>query len=280
MTEIIVRPARPEDKAKIVAFCQTTFSWGDYIEHIWDEWIEDPGGRIYVGLLDDEPVGMVHVALLENHVGWMEGMRVHPGFRRHGIGTAIDLEGREYARAHGCRVARLATSMKNIPAQRSLGPQGYHHLASYNEWIAPALDDYAPVVRIAYPRDFDEVLAIWRTSRLHDKGSGLLPDPRWRWTEFTPSRCEMQIESGQVRLLASGMAILVAHEDESEIHLHALVGDGQLAQEIGLEARREAAFRGYVTVEALLEQDPVLDQAIGESGFRREGGMLIYEQTL
>jgi hypothetical protein len=170
--------------------------------------------------------------------------------------------------------------MKNFPAQRSLGPQGYHRLASYDEWIAPALGDNPPSAQIASPSDFEEVIAIWQAARLRESGSGLLPDPRWRWTEFTPTRCREQIQAGQIRRLENGLAIFVAHDQESEIHLHGVVGDQRLAKEIALDARREAAYRGYVTVEALLVQDPVLGQAIGEAGFRREGGMLVYEQSL
>ena len=30
------RKAKPSDKKDVLEFCNTTFSWGDYISNVWD----------------------------------------------------------------------------------------------------------------------------------------------------------------------------------------------------------------------------------------------------
>ena len=45
MTSTEIRPARPEDREAVLAFCMHTWDWGDYIESVWDEWLHDPQGK-------------------------------------------------------------------------------------------------------------------------------------------------------------------------------------------------------------------------------------------
>ncbi|MBI5653232.1 MAG: GNAT family N-acetyltransferase, partial [Chloroflexi bacterium] len=153
---INVRAARAEDKSAILAFCQNTFHWGDYIGDAWDGWLADSTGQMFVGSVDDKPVGLVHVKILEGGVGWLEGMRVHPDFRRHGISTALDRAGHNFARGRDCRVARLVTSEKNIAAQKTIATQGYEIIARFGEWSAqPAPGECA---RIATLDDAEKIL--------------------------------------------------------------------------------------------------------------------------
>ena len=56
-----VRPATMEDKEAVLAFCRDTFDWGDYIEYVYDRWVDDPDGELAVAVLDDKPVGISHV---------------------------------------------------------------------------------------------------------------------------------------------------------------------------------------------------------------------------
>ena len=50
-TDLIIRPARSEDKAAVLAFTQNTFHWGDYIDWVWDDWIADPQGSMIVAFV-------------------------------------------------------------------------------------------------------------------------------------------------------------------------------------------------------------------------------------
>jgi GNAT superfamily N-acetyltransferase len=280
--QIEVRPARAEDKNAIVAFCQNTFSWGDYIPDAWDDWLVDPSGRILVGVIGHQPVGMIHVAFLGNGEAWMAGMRVHPDFRRQGVGTAVDAAGRAYARECGCHIARLATSIKNIAAQKTLATQGYTRIAQFNEWSAKPVHRRFSVARVATADDLPEILARWDHSEIRAASRGLLPDPDWRWTGLTEARLHEQNDAAQVRRAPRGFTLVSTFDEKdwSGLGVHALVGDEETVCTLALAARGEAYYRGYPRVEAIVADHALLNAALESVGYRREGGMLIYEQML
>ncbi len=85
MPQIEIRPARSEDREAVLAFSSHTWDWGDYIEYVWDEWLHDPQGMLFVATSDGQPVGVAHIRMLNKTEAWLEGMRVAPAFRRQGI---------------------------------------------------------------------------------------------------------------------------------------------------------------------------------------------------
>ncbi len=277
-----MRHARADDQRAVIAFCQHTFSWGDYIPAVWDKWLADSTGILLVGLIDEQPVGLLHRALLGPEIAWLEGMRVHPDFRRQGVGAALDAAARAEARARGCRRARLATSIQNIAAQKTLATAGYACRARFNEWIAkPARRQFAGA-RVAASADAEKILEAWRASPVMESSHDLLPDRDWRWHALTPARLRAQIDAAQVRAADGGFAILLAfaETDWSGLSLHALAGDEETAFTLALAARGEAKYRGFPRLEALVGDDATLNRALERAGYRREGGMFIYEQGL
>lgn len=41
MCTVVIRNAVDSDKSAILNFCQDTFSWGDYIQDVWDNWLSE-----------------------------------------------------------------------------------------------------------------------------------------------------------------------------------------------------------------------------------------------
>ncbi len=294
---IEVRPARAEDKHAIVAFCQKTFDWGDYIPDVWDNWLVDPNGKMFVGVVDGQPVGMVRVAFLEDGAAWMEGMRVHPDFRRRGTGSAMDAAARSYARGRGGRRARLATGIANMTAQKTLATLGYERIAQFNEWAAePARSRgasskipeakprgrIASTARVATHCDADAILKQWKDSEQGRKARGLIPNRDWQWTELTDVTIHRSLDSGEVRVAPRGFAILreMEQRDGNILSLHALVGDEKMMHTLASAVRTEASYRGFPQVDAMVADDETLSAALERAGYRREGGMMIYEQAL
>lgn len=272
-----MRAARSQDKDAVLAFCQNTFSWGDYIAEVWERWLTDPNGQLLVGIVNDQPVSVMHVALHDD-AAWLEGMRVHPAFRRQGIARAVEAEGRAWARARGCRVARLATSIKNLAAQAMLSLSGYRRAAQFNEWEAtPTPGDFSRA-HIATEDDAATLVALWRTHAPYP----LTPDRYWHWTPLNETRWRTHLRAGEVRVTAKGLALLVAFDehDWSELVLHALAGEEDALGALAQAARAEAAYRGYTRLEAQIADHPVTNRALERAGFTRSGGMFIYEMEL
>ena len=89
MPDFEVRPARPEDREAVLAFCQQTWEWGDYLEYVWDEWLNNPQGKLFVATIDGQPVGVANIRMLNKTEAWFEGMRIDPTFRQQGIASAL-----------------------------------------------------------------------------------------------------------------------------------------------------------------------------------------------
>jgi len=85
METIIIRNARNSDKSKVLNFCKNTFSWGDYIEYVWDYWISE--GNLFV-IENPYPIGICHAFFSKNQV-WIEGIRINSDFRRQGLATKL-----------------------------------------------------------------------------------------------------------------------------------------------------------------------------------------------
>ena len=58
-----IRQAKSSDKKEILGFCTNTFSWGDYIDQVWDYWFSDKNGRLFVAEDEGKKLGVSHVAI-------------------------------------------------------------------------------------------------------------------------------------------------------------------------------------------------------------------------
>ena len=85
MTKLKIREANDLDKMSVLKFCKNTFSWGDYVEYVWNYWISE-GYLLLAQKLD--PVGICHAFYSDNQV-WIEGIRIEPNSRRQNIASEL-----------------------------------------------------------------------------------------------------------------------------------------------------------------------------------------------
>ena len=114
-----IRSAQESDKSTVLEFCKDTFQWGDYIADVWDKW-KSKGG-LYVLEENGLVVGVYHVISFEKEA-WIEGMRVHPSYRKKGFGTNM------LAHAESVipnKVIRLIIESENHPSIRLAESMGY-----------------------------------------------------------------------------------------------------------------------------------------------------------
>ena len=112
-----------EDWGEVRPFCTKTFSWGDYIEKVWDRWVDDGNLLVYEG--DGGTVdGIINVSVTGREA-WVEGERVRPDARRHGIGSLLISEAEGLAVEMGAVEARAAIESTNGPSLGMIGKAGY-----------------------------------------------------------------------------------------------------------------------------------------------------------
>jgi GNAT superfamily N-acetyltransferase len=179
MPDFEVRPARPEDREAVLAFCQQTWEWGDYIEYVWDEWLNNPNGTLFVATRDDQPVAVANIRMLNKTEAWFEGMRVDPAFRKHGIASALFDAQLADARRRGATTARLITESTNTTAIRLLERTSMNRIGAYAIYRAeaatiPPKRSYTletPV--LATSADLDDIIDYLNTSNIFPAIGGL-----------------------------------------------------------------------------------------------------------
>jgi RimJ/RimL family protein N-acetyltransferase len=172
--EFVVREATASDRDLVLQFCQCTFEWGDYIENVWDYWLTDPSGRLFVATLEGKPIGMSHVVIVKRGEAWVEGARVGPEFRRIGVASLLNEASLKWASKHGANVVRAVTDSPNLVAQKALTKFGFRFVS---EWVMTEFDgcqlEAGERARFAETSDLDAVWGFLQGSESFEKSGGL-----------------------------------------------------------------------------------------------------------
>lgn len=179
MPQIEIRPARSEDREAVLAFSSQTWNWGDYIQYVWDDWLHDPQGMLFVATSDGQPVGVAHIRMLNKTEAWLEGMRVDPAFRRQGIATALfDAQLLEATR-RGAKTVRSITESTNAASIRLMEQKFMRQVAAYVPMHAPPVTTPSKrqygveIPTLATAADIDDIINYLNVSNIFPSVGGL-----------------------------------------------------------------------------------------------------------
>lgn len=121
-----IRKATRSDKDQVLSFCSNTFDWGDYIDQVWDLWRADKNGRLLVAESEGSKIAMSHVAVCPgSKSAWLEGVRVHSGYRRSQVASRLIERMVQYGRQKGARQASAIVAADNVASQRMMEKNGF-----------------------------------------------------------------------------------------------------------------------------------------------------------
>jgi hypothetical protein len=100
---------------------------------VWDKWLREANGKVFVATVDDVPVGIQHITIDKPWEAWLSGARTAPQYRRMGVATAITVKCLEYAKSVGVKVARLVTEAANTAAIAAVQKMGFKPIAEFIE---------------------------------------------------------------------------------------------------------------------------------------------------
>lgn len=173
--KIHVRKARVSDREAVFKFCMKTWSWGDYIPEVWDKWLKEKSGRVFIATIDGVPVGITHLSIDKPHEVWLSGARTDPNYRRMGIATAITKKCLEYAKRKGAKVVRLTTESDNIAAQAVIKKLGFKPTAEFVEMTTENIAEEENSTNSKWAKETEADIA-WnylQTSESYRKAAGL-----------------------------------------------------------------------------------------------------------
>src|SRR5512135_403364 len=182
----VIRPALPLDREAVLEFCKFIWDGHDYIPYVWDEWMADPAGEMFVAEYAGKPVGLGRLTHLAPGQWWLEGLRVDPAHQDRKIGSLMN----DYLNAtwleRGDGFVRLMTSSKRVKVHHMCEQHGFTRIQERAFFMAQPLVE--PASELAFrSADVSEVPAAVQFALAAGSASltGPLVDVGWRFA--TPS---------------------------------------------------------------------------------------------
>ncbi len=111
-----IRRAEPFEKDLVIELSHHFDA--DYLEYVVDFWIDRQPGGIYLAREGSTVVGCCALYFPSPRQGWLQGMRVHPSFRRRGIGFKLTQYLAAEAESLGAERVALVTAPTNLSARQ------------------------------------------------------------------------------------------------------------------------------------------------------------------
>jgi GNAT superfamily N-acetyltransferase len=288
--EFVVREAKASDKDAVLRFCQNTFAWGDYIQNVWDFWVSNLSGKIFVATFENVPVGMSHVEIVKRGEAWLEGARVAPEFRRMGVASTLNKACLDWAIGRDAKVARLATDSSNFVAQKALAKLEFKQVS---DWAIMEFDgcylDTGANARFAEASDFDAVWKFLKNSENFVASAGLFTVV-FRWMSLDRVKLKRFIKRRMAIVHDRGKVVdgLVLFDDTAKYVWHENImqtcyvdGDFEAVLSMGRFLKRHLYDEGVAGIHGDLCNCAPLVSAFVEIGFKaHDNTEFVYEKKL
>ena len=218
------RVATVHDKDYVLDLCKNTFSWGDYIDRVWDIWIREPDSIFLVAVVNEnnieKPVAISHAILIPEKIGWIEGIRVDPKYRSQKLATNMSLHILDYARKKGAVSSSAIVSINNEASKGLMEKLGFKVISKWSYLsikpivLPPEFNNLiidnptTTIIKVANLKEYQAILKFLNHSDIF-KASGKKFVNAWRWYDLTEDRLKMMINNRQV-------IIIVVNNDDND----------------------------------------------------------------
>ena len=231
-----IRSAAKVDKEGALKFCIDTFEWGDYIDKVWDLWYSDQeAGLLLVAEEEEEKynlhnkkqsstvvIALSHVSLCPNNKNkvWLEGIRVHPNYRRRGVATQLLNRMISYGQEQGAKEAYAMVAENNIASQLMMESNGFAVISKWSYYsidkIPKKVDKVKLRCKVATIKDTEMIRNYLRQSEVY-KSSGKTYVNSWRW-------CSLDLYSNTLTdLIKNDKVVIMTGNDDDQIEGLAII---------------------------------------------------------
>jgi len=223
-----IRNAQSSDKEVVLNFCKDTFSWGDYIADVWDIWILQ--GNLFVLVKGGITIGLCHL-VFNDRQAWIEGIRIHPNYRRKGYGTKILSHCESIIKSKTIRMIIESENTSSINLAQSMG---YY---TEDRWHLYALTPKKETSSTVYASDTKQVAELVSSNTYADS---------WKWLPLK-SDLERLVKQKRVLLSMQNDSVLaIGIWNESENYANVLQLGFINGSKVGmLDILRFVQNRGY-----------------------------------
>lgn len=284
----------------MVAFTRTTWDGWDYLPDVWASWLQAGDGAVFAAEAAEtgagRPIAVGRVALLSPNEAWMEGLRVDPAIRGHGVATAFQAAELTWAQAQGATVVRYATGETN---QASLHLGARHGFAIAGRWRALRPEDPNRIAASSSATMRERLAAARLVAREPARDGAAGPGPwerlakdasfvagdrlyewrAWAWQALTPERLARHVKHGDLLLAEDvggwAMGLVAPERLPGETRLALVGGDADAALHLIQEVTKAAGRRPIIR---LPDGSPLMEglaSALGRTGWRVADHVLV-----
>ncbi|MDH3311625.1 MAG: GNAT family N-acetyltransferase [Nitrosopumilus sp.] len=163
----MIREAKTKDKIPILKFCKNTFSWGDYIEQVWDFWLSE--GNLFV-FEKQFPVGICHAFYTKDQV-WIEGIRIDPNFRRQKIASELVMNAELVGKEKNVSLSYMLIDTQNFSSLKMADSLNYEIFQTWNFYSLLSkknLDHKIQFEKSFNPKFYHHYVKSWRWLPIDD----------------------------------------------------------------------------------------------------------------
>ena len=221
-----LRPGRRTDKAGLAPWTTHTFAWGDYVVDSFDTWLDQPQSCVLVAADDaDQPIAIGRGVLLSPDELWLQGVRVHPDWRRRGVASALGGRLEIWGAEQGARVALLMTEDWNDAARHQVESVGFRMTATWHRAFrqtehsgmagmqVPTPPD--PLQR-AGPAEVAPAFQAWSRGDLNRAARSMMA-VSWQWRRLHAADLARAAEHGALLAGQTGWAIAAPRDNNLEV---------------------------------------------------------------
>ncbi|MEO9295679.1 MAG: GNAT family N-acetyltransferase [Nitrososphaera sp.] len=283
-----IRAAKRQDKRQVLAFCRDTFSWGDYIDRVWDMWFSDRSGRLLVAEHKSSKVAVSHVSICPGKTAWLEGVRVRPDFRRSGVASALLQEMLAYAGRHKAGQASAIVAADNVASRRMLERAGLavvSRWAYYSTGAKVGLLRKSPA-RLATPADMQEAWRYLQQSPIYEQSAKCYMKA-WQWYPLDLPALRRLIMEKCVAVTGSpidGLAVLnrAGYWDRKDVLQIVYLDSGSASARdlVSFAANLFYVKNKFSQLHILCNEDRQMDSAIKKFRIPCSERFLLYRKTI
>lgn len=276
--EARVRRARSSDREPLMEFIRHVWGGHDYIPRVWDSWLGDRSGEVYVVEADGKPVGMNRVRFVDDGSAWFEGVRVHPGYRGRGLASMLGENSIRVAEERGVEVCRLTSGSRNRAAHGQIAKMSFDEAARFTL--------YEPVktpnprkngAEQVTPQRAEGALSLMESTREFRLGNGVY------WQDFAAASLSIDTvtrlaEKGTVWSWGRAVAVARSGGEGGGIREQVSFIGGPPGDAMRLLRSVLGRVKGKGERWIFLPQGSPIIHALRKAGFRRQFSMILFER--
>jgi len=164
----MIRNAVNSDKKYILEFCKNTFSWGDYIQDVWNYWISE--GHLFL-FEKQSPIGICHAFYLKDQI-WIEGIRIDPTFRRCKIASSLVQHAESIGKEKHVIFSYMLIDAENSQSMKMADSLGYNVFQTWNFYsLTPKITSNFDIHFVTFfdYQKFPHYVKSWRWTPIDDE---------------------------------------------------------------------------------------------------------------